>query len=309
MLYKGVMMGIKVVQLIERFKLTIVNEGLNDCEITAVESNRCGLQLSGFFRRFERRRIQIIGNAEKEFLETLGEEDYRKAFSKLMDQNPPCIILAHGNKVTDEVVEMAKEANQWILTTEEHTSKYLIDQTIYLTLQLAEKITLHGVLMDVYGVGVLIIGDSGVGKSETAISLIRQGHMLVADDAVEIKRVNSELLMGTSHELTRNLIECRGIGIVNINSLFGKSAIRLEGPVEIIMHLVKWDDNVDYDRVHGDFSTKDILGIDVPVALIPVKPGRDLAAIVEIGALNFRQNKMGHNTAQELSQAIKLLTK
>ncbi len=303
------MMGVKVAQLIETFSLTIINEGLIDCEITAVESNRCGLQLAGFYREFERRRVQIIGNAEKEFLETLDEGDYRKAFSNLIDREPPCIILAHGNNVTDEVVEMAKKANQWILTTEEHTSKYLIDQTLYLTLQLANKITLHGVLMDVYGVGVLITGDSGVGKSETAISLIRQGHMLVADDAVEIKKVNSDLLMGTSHELTRNLIECRGIGIVNINSLFGKSAIRLEGPVEIIMHLVKWDDDVDYDRVHGDFSTKDILGIDVPVALIPVKPGRNLAAIVEIGALNFRQNKMGYNTAKELSQAIKRLSK
>lgn len=302
-------MGIKVTDLINTFKLEILTEGQEACEITAVESNRCGLQLTGFFRQFERRRIQIIGNAENEFLETLDEAGYNKAFSNLIKQEPPCIILANGNSLSDTVVEMAKEAKQWILATKEPTSKYLIDQTIFLKHQLAEKITLHGVLMDVYGVGVLLIGNSGVGKSETAISLIRQGHMLVADDAVEIKKINSELLMGTSHELTRNLIECRGIGIVNINSLFGKSAIRLEGPVEIIMHLVKWDDDVDYDRIHGDFSTKEILGIDVPEALIPVKPGRNIAAIVEIGALNFRQNQMGYNTAKELSQAIKTITK
>lgn len=301
-------MGVKITELIETFKLKVLTEGNTECEITAVESNRCGLQLAGFFRQFERKRIQIIGNAENEFLESLSEDAYNKAISNLIDQEPPCIIFANGNKVTEAVLAMATKANQWILATDEPTSKYLIDQTIFLKLQLAETITLHGVLMDVYGVGVLLIGDSGVGKSETAISLIRQGHMLVADDAVEIKRINSDLLMGTSHELTRNLIECRGIGIVNINSLFGKSAIRLEGPVEIIMHLVKWDDNVDYDRIHGDFSTKDILGVEVPVALIPVKPGRNLAAIVEIGALNFRQNKMGYNTAKELSQAIMSVT-
>lgn len=302
-------MGIKVTELIEMFQLKIINKGQEDCEITAVESNRCGLQLSGFYREFERRRIQIIGNAEDEYLATLELDAYEEAFKNLFSREAPCIILANKNQVTSAVIQMAKASNQWLLGTDIPTSKYLIDQTIYLKHQMAEKITLHGVLMDVYGVGVLITGDSGVGKSETAISLIRHGHMLIADDAVEIAKIHSKLLMGTSHLLTRNLIECRGIGIVNINSLFGKSAIRQEGPVEIIMHLVKWDDNADYDRVHGDFSTKEILGVELPVAQIPVKPGRNLAAIVEIGALDFRQNQMGYNTANELNQAIKSLSK
>lgn len=302
-------MGIKVTKLIETFNLEIINEGNEACEITTVESNRCGLQLTGFYREFERQRIQIIGNAENEYLATLDKESYENSFRNLIMREAPCIIQANGNRFGDEVIAMAKEANQWLLQTDEPTSKYLIDQTIFLKHELAEKITLHGVLMDVYGVGVLITGKSGVGKSETAISLIRSGHMLIADDAVEIKKINSELLMGTSHDLTRNLIECRGIGIVNVNSLFGKSAIRQEGPVDIIMHLEKWDDNADYNRVYGDFSVREILGIEVPQAQIPVKPGRNLAAIVEIGALNFRQNQMGYNTAHELNRAIKSLNK
>lgn len=300
-------MGLPVTKLIETFNLNIINEGASDCEINAVESNRCGLQLSGFFRQFERRRIQIIGNAEQEFLDTLDLEDYLNAFYDLIKREPPCIILANKNQVTDEVVEFARNADVWLLSTDQSTSKYLIDQTIYLQFQLADRITLHGVLLDVYGVGVLITGNSGVGKSETAISLIQRGHQLIADDAVEIKKINSELLMGTSHAITRNLIECRGIGIVNINSLYGKSAIRLEGAVDIVMDLVKWDDEADYDRVHGDFSTQEILGIPVKKATIPVKPGRNLAAIVEIGALDYRQNQMGYNTAHELSTAIKSL--
>lgn len=299
----------KVTQLIDVFKLQIINKGDEDCEITAVESNRCGLQLTGFYRQFEKRRIQIIGSAESEYLASLDVESYEKAFYDIISLEVPCIILTKGNTVSESVIEMAKKNNRWLLSTNESTSKYLIDQTIYLQHQLAENITLHGVLMDVYGVGVLITGDSGVGKSETAIDLIRHGHMLVADDSVSIKKISSDLLMGTSHEITRNLIECRGIGIVNINSLFGKSAIRLESPVEIIMNLVKWDDNAGYDRVHGDYSTKSIMGIDVPVALIPVKPGRNLAAIIEIGALDFRQNQMGYNTAKELNRAIKSLSK
>lgn len=302
-------MSIKVTQLIDTFKLKVINEGALDCEITAIDSNRCGLQLTGFYRQFERRRIQIIGNAESEYLQSLNERIYNKAMSNIISWEVPCIILTNNNTVSEEAIEMAKKHNRWLLSTQDATSKYLIDQTIYLQHQLAENITLHGVLMDVYGVGVLITGDSGVGKSETAIDLIRHGHMLIADDAVSIKKISSNLLMGTSHDMTRNLIECRGIGIVNINSLFGKSAIRLEGPVEIIMNLVKWDDNVDYDRVHGDFTTKSIMDIDVPVAQIPVKPGRNLAAIIEIGALNFRQNQMGYNTAKELNRAIKSLSK
>ena len=301
-------MSIKVTKLIDIFKLNVINRGDEDTVINAADSNRCGLQLTGFYREFERERIQVIGNAESEYLQTLKERIYNKAMSNIITMEVPCIILTNGNTLSDEAIGMAKDKKRWVLSTDESTSRYLIDQTIYLQHQLAENIVLHGVLLDVYGVGVLITGDSGVGKSETAIDLIRKGHMLVADDAVAIKKVNSHLLVGTSNELTRNLIECRGIGIVNVNSLFGKSAIRLECPVEIVMNLAKWDDNVDYDRIQGDYTTKTIMGIDIPEALIPVKPGRNLAAIIEIGALDYRQNQMGYNTAKELNRAIKQLS-
>lgn len=302
-------MSIKVTRLIDTFDLKVINKGHEDAEIKAADSNRCGLQLTGFYREFERLRIQVIGNAESEYLQTLNKRIYNKAMSNIISMEVPCIILTNGNSLSDEAIQMAKDKNRWILGTDKSTSRYLIDQTIFLQHQLAENIVLHGVLVDVYGVGVLITGDSGVGKSETAIDLIRKGHMLVADDAVSIKKVNSHLLMGTSNELTRNLIECRGIGIVNVNSLFGKSAIRLESPVELVMNLVKWDDSVDYNRIQGDFTTKNIMGIEIPEALIPVKPGRNIAAIIEIGALDYRQNQMGYNTANELNIAIKQLNR
>lgn len=298
-------MGIKVTELIEALSLETVNEGPRDGEISAVQSNRCGLQLTGFYRQFQRKRVQVIGNAETEYLETLDTKAYEDTLGVLISHEPPCIVLGNGNTLSEAVVGKAKEAGVWILRTQESTAKYIIEQTIFLQSEMAERITLHGVLVDVYGVGILLTGESGIGKSETAIDLIRHGHMLIADDAVEIKKISANLLVGTSHELTRNLIECRGIGIVNINSLFGKSAIRLDGAVNLVVHLVKWDDDADYDRVHGDFSTKDILGIDLPMAQVAVRPGRNLASIVEIAALNFRQNQMGYNTASELDRAAK----
>jgi HPr kinase/phosphorylase len=184
-----------------------------------------------------------------------------------------------------------------------------VDITLYLQSELAESISQHGDLVDVYGVGVLITGKSGIGKSETALDLVRNGHLLIADDAVMIKKIGQDLLVGTGSELTKNLMEIRGIGIININSLFGKSAIRLQQNIEIVMNLEVWNESTYYDRVGEEYETINILGIELPYIRIPVKPGRNIAAIVEIAALNYRQNMMGYNAARELSNAIKNLSK
>lgn len=298
-------MGLNILQLIKVFNLNVLNVGSPDLEIVAVESNRCGLQLSGFYNLFEEKRIQIIGNAENAYLQNLSNQDYTQALYQLIHQNIPCLIMTNNLTLTKPLLDFAKSNNRWILSTEKTTSRYIVDQTLYLQSELADSITIHGVLMDVYGIGVLITGDSGIGKSETAIDLIRDGHLLIADDAVVIKKISGDLLMGTSTELTRNLIECRGVGIVNINSLYGKKAIRQEIAIDIVMNLTKWDENAYYDRLGEEFEKITILENELTLLKIPVKPGRSLSAIVEIGVLNFRQNEMGYNAAKELSNAIR----
>ncbi len=297
-------MGVLITKLIETFNLKVISEGDVDCEVNAVESNRCGLQLTGYYNKFEEKRIQLIGNAESEYLHEQPLGQRVEAMVKLITHNIPCVILTNDNDIELKALEVAKEKKRWVLGTEVATSRFMVDLTLFLQMELAESVSVHGVLVDVYGVGVLITGKSGMGKSETAIDLIRRGHLLVADDAVVIKKISNDLLVGTAFEMTRNLIECRGIGIVNVNSLFGKSAIRKDIPVEIVMNLTKWDENHVYDRLNGEQGQKSILGINLPCLEIPVQPGRNISAIIEIGVLNHRQNSMGYNTAKELSTAI-----
>lgn len=301
-------MGVRVSDLVKEFNMKILNRGQEDVEINLIESNRSGLQLSGFYDLFEEKRIQLIGNAENAYLQSLSTESRDIALKKLISHNVPCIIITNDLSVSDKLAELGKLSDRWILSTPSSTSRFTVDLTLYLQSELAESVTQHGDLVDVYGVGVLITGESGIGKSETALDLIRNGHLLVADDALIIKKIGQDLLMGISSELTKNLMELRGIGIININSLFGKRAIRLQKNIELVINLEKWDDNVYYDRVGEDFETTKILDIELPIIRVPVKPGRNIAAIIEVAALNYRQNIMGYNAARELSNAIKKLS-
>lgn len=302
------MMGVKVTDLVKEFDLKILSRGPEDTEINLIETNRSGLQLSGFYDYFEEKRIQIIGNAENAYLQSLSAGERDRALEVLISRSIPCIIITNSLTVSDKIGELGRQGNKWILSTPSTTSRFLIDVTLYLQSELAERINQHGSLMDVYGVGVLITGESGMGKSETALDLIRNGHLLIADDAVVIKKIGQDVLMGTSSELTKNLMEIRGIGIININSLFGKRAIRQQKNIELVINLEKWDESAYYDRVGEEFEKTGILGVELPFIRVPVKPGRNIAAIVEIAALNYRQNLMGYNAARELSNAIKKLS-
>lgn len=301
-------MGVRVMDIVKEFNLKIISQGPIDEEINLIETNRSGLQLSGFYDLFEEKRLQLIGNAENAYLQSRTPEDRDRSLETLISKNVPCIIITNDLTVSENIEAIGARHTKWILSTPNSTSRFLVDVTLYLQSELAESITQHGDLVDVYGVGVLITGDSGIGKSETALDLIRNGHLLIADDALIIKKIGQDVLMGTSSELTKNLMELRGIGIININSLFGKRAIRIQKNIEIVMNLEKWDDTAYYDRVGDTFETTKILDVELPFIRIPVKPGRNIAAIIEVAALNYRQNLMGYNAARELSNAIKRLS-
>ncbi len=301
-------MGVRVIDFAKEFKLKVLSQGSEDVEINLVESNRSGLQLSGFYDYFEEKRIQLIGNAENAYLQSLSTADRDLTLEILISRSVPCVIITNDLNVSDKIGEIGQLYNRWILSTPNSTSRFWVDATLYLQSELAESITQHGNLVDVYGVGVLITGESGIGKSETALDLIRNGHLLIADDAVLIKKIGQDILIGACSELTKNLMELRGIGIININSLFGKRAVRIQKNIEIVINLEEWNDNTYYDRVGDTYETTNILDIELPFIRIPVKPGRNIAAIVEIAALNYRQNLMGYNAATELSKAIKKLS-
>jgi HPr kinase/phosphorylase len=299
----------KISKLIEVFPLKILSEGSLDMEIKIPMSNRCGMQLNGFYGHFEELRIQIIGIAEMALLESFSEDRYEEALLTLLQKEIPCLILTNGATLSDRVIHQAHEMKKWILTVERPTSDYLVDQTLYLQNQLAQSIRIHGCLMEVFGMGVLIKGDSGVGKSITSIELIRRGHLFVADDVVVVKKISSEMLSGEPDQLTKNLIECRGVGIVNINSLFGKSSIRTQVAIDLIIDVTEWDDEKDYSGIGEIIETDYLMGVELPIIRIPMKKGQYIpTSIIEIGALNIRQNQMGYNTAQELLKAIGSVT-
>ncbi len=304
-------MAVKVADLVKEFDLKVYNEGLEGAEVNEVEINRCGLQLSGYYDYFEHVRVQIIGNAENSYLHSLPDPERKKAVGKLLSYPIPCIVITSGNTVSDDLLKEAAHYGRWVLGTHKSTSSFHVDLTLYLQSALAESISIHANLLDVYGVGVLITGQSGIGKSETALELIRNGHLLIADDFVVIKKIGADNLVGTCSEITRNLMEIRGIGIIDINSLFGLSAIRIQKNIEIVINLEPWDDNAHYDRVGSEYEMTAYLDIKLPYIRVPVKPGRNLAAIVEIAALNYRQNLMngGNSVVSKLNETIMRLQK
>ncbi len=272
--------------------------------ITTPEINRPALQLAGFFEHFDKERVQIIGNVEWAFLDNMQHENRLWVYDKLMSSGIPCLILCRGHEPDEDMLKAAVANGVSVCSTEEATSRFDAELARWLNVQLAPCITIHGVLVDVYGEGVLIMGESGIGKSEAALELIKRGHRLVTDDVVEIRKVSDETLIGTSPEITKHFIELRGIGIIDVKALFGVESILDTANIDMVIKLEEWDREKEYDRLGINDNYTEFLGNKVVCYAIPIRPGRNLAVIVEAASVNHRQKKMGYNAAQELYNRV-----
>ena len=289
-------------QIAEALNLTevYVAENYKETNISTVEINRPGLELTGYLEFFDNKRIQVLGNTEFSYLVRYGPEAQKMVIDSIFSFGPPAVIICRDIEPSNAILESAKLHKVSIFSTPQSTSDLTASLVQYLNKELAPRITRHGVLVEVYGEGCLLTGDSGVGKSETAIELIKRGHRLVADDAVEIRRTAQTTLYGQSPENIRHFIELRGIGIINARKLFGMGAIKLQEKIDMVINLEQWDSAKVYDRMGLDNEYMKILGVEVPTLTIPVKPARNLAVIIEVAAMNNRQKKMGYNAAREL---------
>ena len=297
--------GLKVTDFVSFFGLEVLNRG-SDYEtalLTITDVNRPGLQFHDFYDYFDPRRLQVIGKAEVTYLKSLTEEQRRKCFDDLFLYDIPALVISRGLDCFPECLESAVEHEKTILRTEETTVDFTSHAIEYLNRALAPCVTRHGVLLDIYGEGVMITGDSGVGKSETAIELIMRGHRLVADDAVELRRISNQLI-GTAPEVIRHYIELRGIGVIDVRQLFGMRTVKTESQLDLIVHLEPWDQTKFYDRLGIEDHFTEIMDVKVPIVTIPVRPGRNLASIVEVAALNNRHRRNGYNAAQELARRV-----
>ena len=279
-------------------------ENYEDIYVNRSDLSRPGLPLAGFFLHFENERIQLIGNMEHGYLSSLSPFERRTAIERLMQHDIVACIVTSKLDVFDELKELAEKYKTPLFRTEETTSAFSAALSSYLSLELAERITIHGVLVEVYGEGILILGDSGVGKSETAIELVKRGHRFIADDAVEIKKVSAITLVGTAPSLIRHYIELRGIGIVDVKRIFGMGAVKETEKIDLVIQFENWVQGKEYDRIGLSAETYELLGISLPSITIPVKPGRNLAVIIEIAAMNNRQKKMGYDTAREFMKKM-----
>lgn len=289
-------------RLIDEFKLENIYAPKDPNEIMIDENdvNRPGLQLMGFYEYFNPERIQIIGKMEFAYLSTIDEKTRRERLQRLFSQRIPALIITRELPYFPEMLELATEFEVPLLRSKESTSNFIAGLIAFLNLTLAPRITRHGVLIEIYGEGVFITGESGVGKSETAIELVKRGHRLVADDAVEIRKVSNISLVGSSPDNIRHFLELRGIGIINARRLFGIGAVKMTEKIDLVVELEQWDSEKIYDRMGVDTEFVNILGVKIPSLTIPVKPGRNLAVILEVAAMNNRQKKMGYNAAREL---------
>ena len=272
--------------------------------ITSKQVNRPGLQLAGFFDHFENVRLEIIGKAEYLYIQSLEPKERAARLDCFFAAHPAGVIVTTGMEVGDEMIEPARRHGIPLLRTQRKTSGFMASLIAYLNVALAPRITRHGVLVNVYGEGLLLLGDSGIGKSETAIELLKRGHRLIADDAVEIKRVSSRTLVGEAPEIIRHYVELRGIGIVDVRRLFGMGAVENTARIELVVNLEPWEQGKMYDRLGLDNETTSILGVEVPSITVPVCPGRNVAVVLEIAAMNHRQKKMGYNTAEEFNRRL-----
>ena len=298
--------GLKISELVHLFDLEVLNRGrdYDTALLTITDVNRPGLQFHNFYDYFDPRRLQVVGKAEITYLGGLTEEQRRKCFDDLFLYDIPALVISRGLECFPECMEMADKHDRTVLRTKVQTSAFMSTLIGSLYNHLAPQITRSGVMMEIYGEGVLFQGESGVGKSEVAIELIQRGHRLIADDAVEIKVTNHHTLIGSAPGLIRNYMELRGIGVVDVRSLFGMRVTKLDQEIELVVTLEPWDDHAVYDRFGLEGATTEILGVKVPAVTIPVKPGRNLASILEVAAINNRSRQLGHNAALELTQRM-----
>lgn len=298
--------SVPLTQLIEEFSLETLYapDNIDSVMITHADVIRPGLPLAGFFEYFDPQRIQIIGRVESIYLSKLSPNERVKRVGDFLAKNPVCIIITRNIDPFPEITELAKEYHIPVLRTKMHTSSFISSIISSLNVHLAPRITRHGVLVEVYGEGVLILGDSGIGKSETAIELIKRGHRLIADDAVEISRVSEKTLVGRAPKIIRYYMELRGIGIIDVRRIFGMGAVKETEKIELVIELENWIEGKNYDRMGLENEYTEILGIKVPSITVPVASGRNIAAIIEIAAMNFRLKKIGYNTAEEFNKQL-----
>ena len=294
--------SISLEKIIKEFSLEplYLPEKSEDIMVSTTEINRPGLQLAGYFQYFDEKRIQILGLSETSFLKRFTRDKARERMQEYFSHKPVAVVIARELEVEDYYKEIAEEYGVPLLKTSESTSDFSAALIAFLNLHLAPRVTQHGVLVEVYGEGILLLGESGVGKSETAIELVKRGHRLIADDAVEIRRVSSKSLVGTAPDNIRHFIELRGIGIINASRIFGVGSVKLTEKIDLVINMEPWDVNKAYDRMGLESQTTELLGLNIPSLTIPVKPGRNLAVIIEVAAMNSRQKKLGYNAAEDL---------
>ena len=293
-------------KMMDEFKLEVLYmpENGENSLISNNDTNRPGLQLAGFYDYFDNKRVQVMGKMEHAYLEGMESERRRKALENLLSYRFPALVLTRSLDAFPEMMELAPNYDIPILRTDENTTVFISKLMAFLNMALAPRITRHGVLIEIYGEGVMIMGESGVGKSETAVELIKRGHRLIADDAVEIRKASNITLVGSSPDNIRHFLELRGIGIVNARQLFGIGSVKMTERIDMVVEMELWNPEKTYDRMGVDTHYMTIMGVKVPLLNIPVKPGRNLAVILEVAAMNNRQKKMGYNAAKDLLRQL-----
>ncbi len=297
---------VPLTKILKEFSLEklYIPENIEELVVDSTDLNRPGLQMAGFYEFFDEKRIQVLGKAEESFLENLDPEEETARIKEFFSHKPCAVVVCRDLAIANKFVPFAKEYSVPLLRTRNSTSSFASALIAFLNLNLAPRVTRHGVLVEVYGEGILLLGESGVGKSETAIELVKRGHRLIADDAVEIRRVSDKSLVGTAPDNIRHFIELRGIGIINASRIFGAGAVKLTEKIDLIINIEQWDVNKAYDRMGLEEQKTEILGLEIPSLTIPVKPGRNLAVIIEVAAMNNRQKKLGYNAAEDLLKKL-----
>lgn len=300
------MYSVALTTLVKEFNLEVLYAAsdYDQIRIKVADVGRPGLPLTGYFDHFEPMRLQVMGNMETSYLQKMDDEARLVAYDRLLSYKVPALLISRGIPADPQCLQMAKQHNVTLLSSQETTSSIVSAIITYLKAALAPRVTRHGVLMEVYGEGVLIMGESGMGKSEAAIELLKRGHRIIADDAVEIRKISGNVLMGSAPALIRDYVELRGIGIINVAKLFGMGAIKPENDIDLVVNVVPWKNGEAYDRLGLEDKFMEILDVKIPMNTIPVTPGRNLAVIIEVAAMNNRQRFMGYNAAKEFTEQI-----